>query len=81
MLAKALEIPMSALFLFDHDEADPKILARPLKAGILAGVTGGARIDPWSLALGENHKKAKTAAVNMDRRRQNQLLFCHQSRH
>jgi transcriptional regulator with XRE-family HTH domain len=27
-LAKALDVPMSALFSFDHDEADPKILRK-----------------------------------------------------
>ena len=33
-LAKALEVPMSALFSFDHDEADPKILKRRIEASL-----------------------------------------------
>ena len=31
-LAKALEVPMSALFSFDNDEADPKVLKRRIEA-------------------------------------------------
>jgi putative transcriptional regulator len=30
-LAKALEVPMNALFSFDHDEADPKVLKRRIE--------------------------------------------------
>jgi transcriptional regulator with XRE-family HTH domain len=33
-LAKALEVPMSALFSFDYDEADPKILKRRIEASL-----------------------------------------------
>jgi transcriptional regulator with XRE-family HTH domain len=31
-LAKALDVPMSALFSFDQDEADPKTLKRRIEA-------------------------------------------------
>jgi hypothetical protein len=37
-LAKVLDVLMSALFSFDHDEADPKILKRRMEA-ILAKAT------------------------------------------
>ena len=33
-LAKALGVPMSALFSFDHDEADPKTLKRRIDASL-----------------------------------------------
>jgi transcriptional regulator with XRE-family HTH domain len=33
-LAKALEVPMSALFSFDRDEADPKMLKRRIEANL-----------------------------------------------
>jgi transcriptional regulator with XRE-family HTH domain len=31
-LAKALDVPMSSLFSFDHDEADPKLLKKRIDA-------------------------------------------------
>ena len=37
-LAKALDVPMSALFSFEQDETDPKILKRRIEA-ILAKAT------------------------------------------
>jgi hypothetical protein len=33
-LAKALDVPMSALFSFNHDEADPKVLKKRIEASL-----------------------------------------------
>jgi hypothetical protein len=43
---------MSALFSFDHDEADPKILKRRIEVILIKGFVGAIKADLWTRTAG-----------------------------